>query len=313
MVVPLEEIERQFLTEFDYSLEAKNLEEIRNNIIPHWGHKVVIPKPYLDLCTKRVLVMEFIEGRKVSDIFNDYIDEIARREKKSIFQVRSELKQKLLAQGLSHTSWRRFGQWTERFASILSFGFYKPTTYIDVVDLLRTAMEVHGHQIFINRTFNGDPHPGNLLLTPDGKLGLIDFGQVKRLSPERLEQFSRMVIALNDDDHELICKIANEIGCRNLYDIPDVVWRLTAFWMDRDTPDVTMGFDIHKFLEDMEKRDPQRVLCQDLVMVSRCSVMLRSLGLSLGLRVRTTDYWRQYAEEYLERYHSPGPSGTVKP
>lgn len=25
--------------------------------------------------------------------------------------------------------------------------------------------------------FNGDPHPGNILLTPDGKLGLIDYGQ----------------------------------------------------------------------------------------------------------------------------------------
>lgn len=37
---------------------------------------------------------------------------------------------------------------------------------------------VHGHQIFVDGAFNGDPHPGNILLTPDGKLGLIDYGQV---------------------------------------------------------------------------------------------------------------------------------------
>jgi predicted unusual protein kinase regulating ubiquinone biosynthesis (AarF/ABC1/UbiB family) len=135
-------------------------------------------------------------------------------------------------------------------------------------------------------------------------LGLIDFGQVKRLSPERVEQFSRLVIALNDDDRDQICEIAKEIGCNNRHNIPDVVYRLTAFWIDRDTPDITLGLDIHKFLEEMERRDPQKELCQDLVMVSRCSVMLRSLGLSLGMRVRTSDYWRSYAEEYLAKYNS---------
>ena len=41
------------------------------------------------------------------------------------------------------------------------------------------ATRVHGHQIFVDGAFNGDPHPGNILLTPDGKLGLIDYGQVR--------------------------------------------------------------------------------------------------------------------------------------
>ena len=94
------------------------------------------------------------------------------------------------------------------------------------------------------------------------------------------------------------------MGSSNKYNIPDVIYRLTAFWFDRDTPDITQGLDIHKFLEEMERQDPQKKLCQDLVMVSRCSVMLRSLGLSLGLRVRTTDYWRPYADEFLEKYRA---------
>ncbi len=28
------------------------------------------------------------------------------------------------------------------------------------------------------QAFNGDPHPGNILLCPDGRVGLIDYGQV---------------------------------------------------------------------------------------------------------------------------------------
>ena len=36
----LDEIERQFATEFDYRDEAKNLAEVRSNVMPVWGHRV---------------------------------------------------------------------------------------------------------------------------------------------------------------------------------------------------------------------------------------------------------------------------------
>ena len=47
LLVHLEEIERQFMTEFDYSLEAKNLEEVRNNMISGgWSDRVIVPQPF---------------------------------------------------------------------------------------------------------------------------------------------------------------------------------------------------------------------------------------------------------------------------
>jgi aarF domain-containing kinase len=298
LVVSLEEIERQFATEFDYEREARNLEEIRHNLVEvgPWASSVEVPKPHLDLCSKRVLVMDFIDGRKVSDIFADYLESIAAKEKKSVETIKSEFKHRILQEGLTDTHAR----WWQLFFN----SWFRSTP--NAVDLLETAMKVHGHQIFVNGTFNGDPHPGNLVLVKNsGKLGLLDFGQVKRLSPQRLEQIARLIIALSDDNKAEIVKIALEMGSSNKYNIPDVVYRQTVFWFDRDTPDVTMGLDIHKFLEEMERRDPQKVLCQDLVMVSRCSIMLRSLGLSLGLRVRTTDYWRPYAQAFLDQYKYP--------
>jgi aarF domain-containing kinase len=298
LVVSLEEIERQFLTEFDYTLEANNLSDIRRNLIEEgpWGSKVVVPRPYVNLCSKNVLVMEFIEGRKVSDIFNEHLEEIAKREHKTVIEVKNEFKDKILKEGLTNVEHR---WWQLTFNRMLNFFRPSKIPSVNVVDLLETAMKVHGYQIFVNGTFNGDPHPGNLILTPEGKLGLVDFGQVKRLDEFRLEQIARLITALNEDRKGDIVSIALEMGSRNKYNIPDVIYRLTAFWFDRDTPDVTQGLDIHKFLEEMERQDPQEVLCQDLVMVSRCSVMLRSLGLSLGLRVRTTDYWKDYAKNFL--------------
>ena len=37
-------------------------------------------------------------------------------------------------------------------------------------------------QILVDGFFHADPHPGNVLLTDDGRLALIDLGMVARVS-----------------------------------------------------------------------------------------------------------------------------------
>ncbi len=44
--------------------------------------------------------------------------------------------------------------------------------------------------------FNGDPHPGNYLFHPDGRVTFLDFGLVKRFSPDETAQFERMLTAM---------------------------------------------------------------------------------------------------------------------
>lgn len=65
----IEEIEVQFQTEFDYRKEGQNLENIRKNLINAGlagsGKPCVLPKPYLEYCTKHVLVMEELIGDKL--------------------------------------------------------------------------------------------------------------------------------------------------------------------------------------------------------------------------------------------------------
>ena len=66
-VPPLIEIEKQFMTEFDYRREAEQLEKIRDNMDKSGiiGRLCEIPAPYLELCTKRVLVMEELKADKL--------------------------------------------------------------------------------------------------------------------------------------------------------------------------------------------------------------------------------------------------------
>lgn len=51
-------------------------------------------------------------------------------------------------------------------------------------------------QIFIHGFFHADPHPGNVMLLDNGKLALIDFGMVGRLSEEMKDGLSALIIAL---------------------------------------------------------------------------------------------------------------------
>ena len=41
----MDEIEKQFLTEFDYREEARNLEAVRAKALPKFGQFVHIPRP----------------------------------------------------------------------------------------------------------------------------------------------------------------------------------------------------------------------------------------------------------------------------
>lgn len=52
------------------------------------------------------------------------------------------------------------------------------------------------NQIFIHGYFHADPHPGNVMLLEGGKLALIDFGMVGRLSEDMRDSLSSLIIAL---------------------------------------------------------------------------------------------------------------------
>jgi len=75
----------------------------------------------------------------------------------------------------------------------------QPINLGEVLDVLN---RVHAHEIFIDGAFNGDPHPGNILLMPDGRIGLIDYGQVKRLPMEVRIQYAKLIVALAKGDKD---------------------------------------------------------------------------------------------------------------
>lgn len=65
-----------FYTELDFSNEAANQNRLRQMLIDKKITSVVVPKVYDELCTRRILVSEWIDGKKLSDCSVEKIAEV---------------------------------------------------------------------------------------------------------------------------------------------------------------------------------------------------------------------------------------------
>ncbi|HTA64925.1 MAG TPA: AarF/UbiB family protein [Xanthomonadaceae bacterium] len=61
-------------------------------------------------------------------------------------------------------------------------------------DLIRAYLD----QIFVHGLIHADPHPGNVLLTADGRLALLDLGMVAHLPPRLRDQLLKLLLAVVD-------------------------------------------------------------------------------------------------------------------
>ncbi|HYR09196.1 MAG TPA: AarF/ABC1/UbiB kinase family protein [Longimicrobium sp.] len=75
-------------------------------------------------------------------------------------------------------------------------------------DLFRAYLK----QILVDGFFHADPHPGNVFLTDDGRLALLDVGMVGTLSPDLQQHLLRMVLAISDGRGEEAAEATVQAG-----------------------------------------------------------------------------------------------------
>uniref|UniRef100_A0A7S1DQW9 ABC1 atypical kinase-like domain-containing protein n=1 Tax=Hemiselmis andersenii TaxID=464988 RepID=A0A7S1DQW9_HEMAN len=177
-------------------------------------------------------------------------------------------------------------------------GYTWTPVMVNMAAMLDLLLQVHAYEVLICGCFNGDPHPGNILLMPDGRLGLIDYGSCVNMDNETRVKLARLIVALAKGTPERVSQIsAEEMGVVTARMLPEIHYRSAAFWYDRD--DVTNGMNVHKFLEWLHEQDPIVKLPDEFVMAGRVSVLLRGMGAAFGLKVSVAKAWVGYAEELL--------------
>jgi predicted unusual protein kinase regulating ubiquinone biosynthesis (AarF/ABC1/UbiB family) len=69
---------------------------------------------------------------------------------------------------------------------------------MDGEELAETLFRAYLKQVLVDGLFHADPHPGNVFLTPDHRIALIDVGMVGRVAPELQDDLTRLLLAISE-------------------------------------------------------------------------------------------------------------------
>jgi ubiquinone biosynthesis protein len=138
----LQGLRASLLRELDFKLEANNLITFAENLREF--DRLIIPEPVEDFCTSRVLTMEYIPGKKITELSPLRLMEI------------------------------------------------------DGPGLARELFRAYLKQILLDGFVHADPHPGNVFLTDDDRIALLDLGMVARLLPGFRDNVLRLLLAISE-------------------------------------------------------------------------------------------------------------------
>jgi ubiquinone biosynthesis protein len=74
--------------------------------------------------------------------------------------------------------------------------------------------EVWLEMVFRHGTFHADPHPANVFVMPDGRLGLVDFGITGALSPMDMRRLTRLLVDAVNENVDQLPRRLRDLGVR---------------------------------------------------------------------------------------------------
>jgi ubiquinone biosynthesis protein len=76
---------------------------------------------------------------------------------------------------------------------------------IDTKNVAKNGFALLCEQIFQNRFFHADPHPGNILVTDNNKISFIDFGMMGTITKEEQKVLIELISNISSKDTEKVC------------------------------------------------------------------------------------------------------------
>lgn len=169
----------------------------------------------------------------------------------------------------------------------------------------RTMAELFFEQTFRHRVLHADPHPGNYLFEPDGRVGLLDFGCVKRFSAQSVGGYARIVRASLDGDREGALEGVRRFGAWRgddpaaaeaiwaFCEAAVLPWRAGEYDVDEREPSLVGRLRPHS---QAMFRHADIVGPPDVLFLHRTVAGVYAIGRKLGGRAA----WRTIAEPHLE-------------
>ena len=81
-------------------------------------------------------------------------------------------------------------------------------------ELANELLRAYLHQVLVDGTFHADPHPGNVLLTRDHRIALIDLGMVGHIQAGSQANLLKLLIAISEGRGDEAARISLEMADR---------------------------------------------------------------------------------------------------
>ena len=174
-------------------------------------------------------------------------------------------------------------------------------------DIAERGLDVYLKQIFEHGYFHADPHPGNILIKPDGTLYLIDFGMVGKLSQRDKQAFAGVLVGMAQQDSRSIASSLRKLAINS--EIDDM--RAFQASLDELLEEYVM-LDVAEMNMSDLTLSLQRVIYQykltipgGVFLILRALVILEGIGKQIHPTLNTFEFLKPYGVKIMSDQYSP--------
>lgn len=172
--------------------------------------------------------------------------------------------------------------------------------------ILSRVSEAYGRMVLLDGLFQADGHPGNILVMKKGRIGLIDYGQSKRLPDGYRRAFAQLVKALDSGDEGAVCVALDGLGVVTERDDKPVKAEMARGMFD--TSGKVDPFDP----ESPIKKMGISTFPADMFFVLRVVQLLRGLADGMGVGdFSSAKQWRPFADDALKQLKDLPPMAST--
>lgn len=133
---------------------------------------------------------------------------------------------------------------------------HKETLQNPIIDHHQLALDnthLFLEQVFVYGFFHGDPHPGNIFITPQGKIAYIDFGVVGFLDKDSINFITNLFIAVGKKDVDKIFNLIREINAigyeTNIRRLKEDISFFINEYYDKPLKELKLGVALRQFMD----------------------------------------------------------------
>ena len=158
-------------------------------------------------------------------------------------------------------------------------------------------------QLLVDGLFHSDPHPGNVLLTPENRIALIDLGMIGRTTPTMQEKLLKLLLAISEGRGDEAAQIAVQISqTTEFFDEPRFNRKLADLVSEHSEKSLEK-MDVGRIILEIVRIAGQTGLYVpvELTMLGKTLLQLDTIGRALDDKFNPREAVRRHVDEILAR------------